>query len=209
VHTRQKRETPVPPSNPKLPQQKLPPPPVNKLLSNPTLSKTKNIDLNIDLDSALAKINVTMPLKEIIKISLMGSKFERFFKVPSEPIDPPIMLQANHFRMQYDDHPPLFMALQVNNKRLNNCLLDSGAGANMMSLKVMRQLGLETTRPYMNVCRIESSAIPTHGVVEKVKVCLARYPEIFLLMDIAVVDVLDVWGMLLFRKYVATLGGTL
>jgi hypothetical protein len=111
--------------------------------------------------------------------------------------------------MQYDEHPPFFMALQVNNKLLNNCMLDSGAGANMMSLKVMRQLGLETTRPYRNVCRIESRAIPTHGVVENVKVHLARYPEIVLLMDIVVVDVPDVWGMLLSRKFVATLGGTL
>jgi hypothetical protein len=173
------------------------------------LPKTNDIDLNIDFESVLAKINVTVPLKEIIKIPSMRSRFERFFKVPSEPVDPPIMLQANHFRMQYDEHPPFFMALQVNNKRLNNCMLDSGAGANMMSLKVMRQLGLETTRPYRNVCGIESRAIPTHGVVENVKVHLARYPEIVLLIDIVVVDVPDVWGMLLSRKFVAMLGGTL
>jgi hypothetical protein len=139
----------------------------------------------------------------------MKNKVEKFFKVQGEPVDPPIMLQANHFRLQYDEHPPFFMSLQVNNKLLNNCMLDSGAGENIMSLKVMRQLGLETTRPYKNVCGIESRAIPTHGVVENVKVCLTRYPEIVLLMDIVVVDVPNVWGMLLSRKFVATLGGTL
>jgi len=82
------------------------------------------------------------------------------------------MLQDNHFRMQYDEHPPFFMSLQVNNKLLNNCMIDSGVGENMMSLKVMRQLCLKTTRPYMNVFGIESRVIPTHGVVENVKVCL-------------------------------------
>ena len=52
-------------------------------------------------------------------------------------------------------------------------------------------------------------AIPTHGVVENVEVCLGRYPERVIHMDIVVVDVLDVWGMLLSRKFFAMLGGTL
>jgi len=86
----------------------------------------------------LAKINVTLPLKETIKIPSMKSKFENLFKVHNEPIDPPIMFQVDHFRVQYDDHPPFFMSLQVNNKRMKNCMLDSGAGENMMSLKVMK-----------------------------------------------------------------------
>jgi hypothetical protein len=88
-------------------------------------------------------------------------------------------------------------------------MLDSGAGANMMSLKVMEKLGLKATRPYRNVCGFESRAIPTHGVVENVEVCLGKYPERVIHMDIVVVDVPDVWGMLLSRKFVAMLGGTL
>jgi hypothetical protein len=100
----------------------------------------------------------------------MKGRVEKFFNVQGKPMDPPIMLQTNHFRLQYDEHPPFFMSLYVNNKLLNNCNLDSGVGANIMSLKVMRQLGLETTRPYKNVCEIESRDIPTHGVVQKVKV---------------------------------------
>jgi hypothetical protein len=88
-------------------------------------------------------------------------------------------------------------------------MLDLGAGANMMSLKVMEQLGLKVTRPYRNVCGFESGAIPTHGVIENVEVCLGRYPERVIHMDIVVVDVLDVSGMLLSRKFAAMLGGTL
>jgi hypothetical protein len=59
------------------------------------------------------------------------------------------------------------------------------------------------------VCGFESRAIPTHGVVENVKVCLAKYPERVIQIDIVVVDVPDVWGMLLSRKFSAMLGGTL
>jgi len=68
VYTRQKKVPQAPPTESKLPQHKLPPPPVSRLLPNPTLPKTNNIDLNFDLESVLAKIDITMPLKEIIKI---------------------------------------------------------------------------------------------------------------------------------------------
>jgi hypothetical protein len=124
-------------------------------------------------------------------------------------MDPPIMLQADHFRVQYGENPPFFMTLTMNGKNLNNCMLDTGVGANMMSLKVMRQVGLKVTRPYRNVCGFESKAIPTHGVVENVEVRLKEYPEKMVHVDIVVVDVPDVWGMLLSRKFGAMLGGTL
>jgi hypothetical protein len=126
-----------------------------------------------------------------------------------EPKDPPIMLQANHFRIHYGYNPPFFMNLQMNNKYLNNCMLDTGAGANMMSLKVMQQMGLKVTRPYKNVCGFESKSIPTHGVIENIEVRLKEFPEKIVYMDIIVVDVPDVWGMLLSRKFGAMIGGSL
>jgi hypothetical protein len=124
-------------------------------------------------------------------------------------MDPPIMLQADQFRVQYDEHSPFFMTLLMNNKSLNNCMLDTGVGANMMSLKVMQQLRLKVTRPYKNVCGFESKSIPTHGVVENVEVCLKEYLEKVIHIDIVKVDVPDVWGMLLSRKFASMLGGTL
>jgi hypothetical protein len=150
----------------------------NDVPPSSTLPKTNDIDLNIDINGILEKINVHVPLTEIIKIPSMRSKVEKFFRVQGKPVDPPVMLQANHFRPHYDEHPPFYISLQMNNKSLNNCMLDSGAGANVMALKVMRQLGLEVTRPYRNVCGIESKAIPTYGVIENLKVHLDRYPEI-------------------------------
>jgi hypothetical protein len=89
---------------------------------------------------------------------------------------PPIILQIDHFRVQYGENLPFFMMLTMNGKNLNNFMLDIGVGANMMSLKVMRQVGLKVTRPYRNVCGFKSKAIPTHGVVENVEVLLKEYP---------------------------------
>jgi hypothetical protein len=133
----------------------------------------------------------------------------KLFRVQGEPMDPPIMLQANHFRPHYDEHPLVYISLQMNNKHLNRCMLDSRESANVMVLKVMRQLGLEVTRPCKNVFRIESRAIPVHGVIENVKVFLGQYPEIVFLMDIVVIDVPNFGGMILYRKFVAMLHGTL
>jgi hypothetical protein len=59
------------------------------------------------------------------------------------------------------------------------------------------------------VCDFESRAITTHGVIENVEVCLEKYPERVIHIDILVVDVPDVWGMLWSRKFASMLGGTL
>jgi hypothetical protein len=144
------------------------PPPMEILL--PRTSKAGKVDLKFDFEGALSKMHVNVPLREAIKIPSMKERFDTFFSGSDEPMDPPIMLQADHFRVQYGENPPFFMTLTMNNKNLNNCMLDTGAGANMMSLKVMQQVGLKVTRPYRNVCGFESKAIPTHGVVENVEV---------------------------------------
>jgi hypothetical protein len=47
------------------------------------------------------------------------------------------MLQANNFIIHYGENPPFFMTLTINNKNLDNSMLDTGAGENMMSIKVM------------------------------------------------------------------------
>jgi hypothetical protein len=183
------------------------PPSLDVLL--PKTSKTERVDLNFDFEGALSKMHVTIPLREVIKVPSVKERFDNFFQGSDGPMDPPIMLQADHFRVQYGENPPFFMTLVMNNKSLNNCMLDTGAGANIMSFKVMQQLGLKVTRPYRNVCGFESKAIPTHGVIENVKVCLKEYPEKVIHVDIVVVDIPDVWGMLLSRKFASELGGTL
>ena len=45
------------------------------------------------------------------------------------------------------------------------------------------------------------------GIILNLHVKLAKYPDIDMSMDVVVMDVLDNWGMLLSKKWVATLGG--
>jgi hypothetical protein len=107
--------------------------------------KTDKIDIKFDLEGALSKMHTTIPLREVIKVPSMKERFEKKFDISYDPMDPPIMLHPDHFKVQYDGNAPFFMTLLVNKKCLNNCMLDSGEGANMMSLKVMEQLGLKAT----------------------------------------------------------------
>ena len=70
-------------------------------------------------------------------------------------------------------------------------------------------MGLKVTRPYRNVRGFESKSVPTHGVIENIEVRLKEFPEKIVHIDIIVVDVPDVWGILLSRKFGAMIGGSL
>ena len=52
----------------------------------------------------------------------------------------------------------------------------------------MNQLGLKTTRPYRNVCGIDSREIKVCGPIQDLKASLVAYPDIFVLMDVVVID---------------------
>ena len=61
-------------------------------------------------------MNVNVPLRDTIKIPSIKERFDTFFSGSTEPMDPPIMLQDDHFRVQYGEDPPFFMTLTMNNK---------------------------------------------------------------------------------------------
>jgi hypothetical protein len=108
-----------------------------------------------------------------------------------------------------EKNQPFFLSLLVNNHILHNCMLDSGASSNVMTKKVMEQLNLRISRPYHNICAMDSKTIEVHGLIKGLQVHLAAFPDIMIEMDIVVIDVPDAWGMLLSRKTTADLGGNL
>ena len=54
---------------------------------------------------------------------------------------------------------------------------------------------------------MDSREVDVVGIILNQQVRLAKYPDIHTAMGILVIDVLDKWGMLLSRKWAATLGG--
>ena len=76
-----------------------------------------------------------------------------------------------------------------------------------MTRKVTERLNLKTTRPYRYVCAMDSREVDVVGIILNHQVRLAKYPAIHIAIDILVIDGPDKWGMLLSRKWAATLGG--
>ena len=93
-----------------------------------------------------------------------------------------------------DKNPHFYLSLGMKDLLLNNFMLDSGASTNVISLKVMKKLGLKTNQPYENVCGIDSKNVKFLRVCEDVEVFLIDFPHIIILMDIVVIDILDAWG---------------
>jgi hypothetical protein len=104
---------------------------------------------------------------------------------------------------------PFFLSLLVNDFILHNCMLDLGTTSNVMTRKVMEQLNFRISRPYHNICAMDSRTIEVHGLIKGLQVHLVAFPNIMIEMDIVVINLSDTWGMLLNRKTTADLGGNL
>jgi len=53
----------------------------------------------------------------------------------------------------------------------------------------MNELGLKITRPYKNVCGIDSRAIRVRGLIKNLEVFLANYRKVAIITDVLVIDV--------------------
>jgi ribonuclease HI len=183
-----------------------------------TFNPGLNSGLDVDLGSWFNNAKIWVPVSEIAKIpsqrdkllkAIQGPQVKYFSTEDSEVDyhDAPIYLQS--LDADNKDHQPFFITLLVNGYKLNNCMLDSGASACVMTKRVMEQLNLRVSRPYYNICAMDSKKIEVHGLIKDLQVHLSVYPDIMIVMDIVVVDVPDAWGMLLSRKWASDLGGSI
>ena len=120
-------------------------------------------------------------------------------------MDMPIVL--NSVDPRREDHLHFYVSLLVDNLLLHNCMLDSGASSNVMTIKVMEYLNIRVIRPYHNVCAMDARGVEVVGIILNLHVKLAKYPDIDMSMDVVVIDAPNNWGMLLSKKWAATLGG--
>jgi hypothetical protein len=176
-----------------------------------------NSELNIDLGGWLNNAKMLVPVSEIMKIPSQREKLLKAIENPSQNMvdrppavayqDAPVILQ--NMDRGNEKNNPFYLSLLMNDFILHNCMLDSGATSNIMTKKVMEQLNLRTSRPYHNICAMDSKTIQVHGLIKGLQVHLAAFPDIMIEMDIVVIDAPDAWGMLLSRKTAADLGGNL
>ena len=59
---------------------------------------------------------------------------------------------------------------------------------NVMPLRIMKEMGLEVTHPYGNVCGIDSRGVQTYGLIKNLKADLFACPDLNTMMDVVVID---------------------
>ena len=65
-----------------------------------------------------------------------------------------------------EKNQPFFLSLIRNDHILHNFMLDFGASSNVMTNKVMEQLNLRISRPYHNICAMDSKTIEVHCLIK-------------------------------------------
>jgi hypothetical protein len=108
-----------------------------------------------------------------------------------------------------DSSPPFYTSLNIYDKVLHNCLMNSGASHNLMPKTVMEELGLEVTKAYHDLYSFDSRKVQCLGVIKYLVVTLFQLPMKSVVMNIMVADVPPKFGMLLSRYWIKRLGGTL
>jgi len=99
--------------------------------------------------------------------------------------------------------------LTIHDKILHNCILDTGASHNLMPKVVMEELGLDITRPYHDLFSFDSRKVKCLGLIKDLDITLTQLPMKSMMMDIVVADVPLKFGMLLSKRWIKRLGGTL
>jgi hypothetical protein len=108
-----------------------------------------------------------------------------------------------------DSSPPLDTSLNIHDKVLHNCLMDSGASYNLMLKIFMDELGLEITKTCHDLYSFDSRKVKCLGVIKDLVVTLFQFPMKSVVMDVMVDDDPPKFDMLLSRSWIKKLGGTL
>jgi hypothetical protein len=173
---------------------------------------------SFNFEHEVQKIRIPVPLTELIKHGEFKKRFSDLLKFeatsPSTDFislqdERPAVVLGPMVEDRDDSSPPFYTSLNIHDKVLHNCLMDSGASHNLMPKAVMEELGLEVTRAYHDLYSFDSRRVQCLGVIKDLVVSLFQLPMKSMIMDIVVADVPPKFGMLLSRSWIKRLGGTL
>ena len=97
----------------------------------------------------------------------------------------------------HGDVPPFYISLNIHEMILHNAMLDSRASHNLMPKAIMESLGLDITRPYLELYSFDFKKVKCLGIIKDMVLTLTQLPAKILVMDVIVADILVKFGMLL------------
>jgi hypothetical protein len=151
-----------------------------------------------NFDHEIQKIRIPVPLSELVKHEDFKRSLSKLLQ--SEPTshstdlvnlqdEKPTVILGPLVEDRDDSSPPFYTSLNIHDKVLHNCLMDSGASHNLMPKTVMDELGLEITKSYHDLYSFDSRKVKCLGVIKDLVVTLFQLPMKSVVMDIVVVDV--------------------
>jgi hypothetical protein len=158
----------------------------NKLEKKESEVSTRETDKgsgSFSLENEINKIKIPIPLVELTKnptyrkqiTKMIGlSDPESHSDVINLEDDKPNITFGPHFEGARDTVAPFYVTLNVHDRLLHNCMLDSGASHNVMPKSIMDRLGLEITRPYGDLYSFDSRRFKCMGIVKYLVVTLAQ-----------------------------------
>jgi hypothetical protein len=171
----------------------------NKLERKETEASTKETDKLVggfSLENEINKIKIPIPLVELAKNPVYRKQITKMINFSdlesqSDVInledDKPNITFGPHFEGARDTVAPFYITLNVQDRLLHNCMLDSGASHNVMPKSIMDRLGLEITRPYRDLYSFDSRRVKCMGMIKDLVVTLAQVPVKNVLMDVVIV----------------------
>jgi hypothetical protein len=153
------------------------------LVKNPTLEVKEILKSpsSFNFKSEIQKIKIPVPFLELIK----NEEFKRYLSKilqpePSSNSTESVNLQDEKtttilgplIEDKDDSSSPFYTSLNIHDKVMHNCLMDSGASHNLMPKIVMDDLGLEITKTYHDLYSFDSRKVKCLGVIKDLLVTL-------------------------------------
>jgi hypothetical protein len=135
-------------------------------------------------------------------------------KIPTGPpnnvnlqVESPTIVFGSHIYDKEDLVAPFYVTLNIHDKMLYNCMLNSNASHNLMPKVVMEKLGLEITNTYHDIYSFEARKVKCDGLINYMVVTLYQLIVKSIMMDVVVADVPTKYGMFPSRNWARNIGG--
>ena len=174
-------------------------------------SSQKDVDKSkslFSLENEISKIKISVPFDELLRNAEYRKQIMRMFK--SKQVSSDILnLQDNYptvfFGPRVEERdlegdgevPPFYISLNIHEMTLHNTMLDLGASHNLMPKAIVKNLGLDITRPYKDLYCFDSKKVKCLGLIKDLVISLTQIPAKSLIMDVIVDDIPVKFGMLL------------
>jgi len=100
----------------------------------------------------------------------------------------PIIIFGPHISNKEAFVAPFYVTLNIHDKLIPSYMLDYGASHNLMPKMVMKNMGLEITRPYHVFCSFYSRKVKCEGMIKDLVVTLSQSFVKSIIMNVVVED---------------------